>query len=160
MFRDYQAPTSAKASTSDQVSTVILVSGSDHMSSVPPTEILGSKSRPKIKIKPPKKPDSSFTLYVKQHRNTLTKRGLSDDEALNKAVKAWRNTTTAVKNKYQNKYEKLKAKYDVDIRKYNEKIKNKERQKTAVVPVRKKGEFAFILLPPPIYAFYFLLPTS
>ena len=32
------------------------------------------------------------------------------------------------------------------MRKYNEKIKNNERQKTAVVPGRKKGEFSFILL--------------
>ena len=107
LFRDYLVSTSAKASTSDQVSTVILESGSDHMSSVPPTDTLNSKSRPNTKIKPPKKPDSSFTLYVKQHRDSLTKKGLSDDEALNKAVKAWRNTTAVVKNKYQKKYEKL-----------------------------------------------------
>ena len=35
----------------------------------------------------------------------------------------WRITSPIVKNKYQNKYEKLKTKHEADLVKYNEKMK-------------------------------------
>ena len=76
-------------------------------------------------LRPPKKPDSSFTLFVKQHRKTLSNKGLSLDEATEKAIKMWRNTSPAVKNKYQDKYEKLKTKYEADLVKYNKKLKKR-----------------------------------
>ena len=82
----------------------------------------------KFKMRPPIKPASSFSIFVKQHKTALRKKGLNEDEAMNEAVKKWRNLSPAVKNKYQDKYLKMKASYEIKLKGFEDKIKvRKER---------------------------------
>ena len=82
----------------------------------------------KFKMRPPIKPASSFSIFVKQHKTALRKKGLNEDEAMNEAVKKWRNLSPAVKNKYQDKYLKMKASYEIKLKGFEYKIKvRKER---------------------------------
>ena len=47
---------------------------------------------------------------------------------MNEAVKKWRNLSPAVKNKYQDKYLKMKASYEIKLKGFEDKIKvRKER---------------------------------
>ena len=82
----------------------------------------------KCKMRPPIKPASSFTIFVKQHKTALRKKGSSEDEAMNESVKKWRNLSPAVKNKYQDKYLKMKASYEIKLKGFEDKMKvRKER---------------------------------
>ena len=129
---DQVPPTTAQMSTTEQVSPSVQVS---------PLDTLTAKVSGKGKLKRPQKPVSSFAMFIKQHCDTLSKKGLTNDEATTKAVNMWRSTSPAVKNKYQSKYLRLKAKYEVDMNKYNEKIKKKKEQDE-----RKEGVSQLFLL--------------
>ena len=87
----------------------------------PPVINLIKKNEPK----PPKKPNSAFLVFLTQHREKLGKKGLSPEEAGEKAVKMWRNTSPAVKQKYENVYKKRKIKYEADLAKYNDRLRKK-----------------------------------
>lgn len=90
--------------------------------------LLTKSNNPK-RVKPPKKPVSNFMIFVSEKRGALTKKGISPEEATNKAVQMWRISSPAVKDKYQRKYEQLKAKYEKDIAKFNEKLQSKPKGK-------------------------------
>ena len=100
--------------------------------SKPPNHSQKESSRRKISLKPPEKPVSNFTMFVNEHIAAFRKEGISYEEASQKAVKMWGVTSPVVKNRYQRKYEKLKAKYEIDNAKYLEKVKNKDNQKAKV----------------------------
>ena len=102
----------------------------------PPVTNIKKKNEPN----PPKKPNSAFLVFLTQHREKLGKKGLSPDEAGEKAVKMWRNTSPAVKQKYENVYKKKKIKYEADLAKYNDRLRKKHE-----LEQQKKGEiFAFL----------------
>ena len=131
-FKDLVSLTTdlAPPNTNLAASTAHIVSPTPDKVSTTTDKVSPSKDKPspitdleKGGLRPPKKPESSFTMFVRQHRKTLSKQGLSLDEATEKAIKMWRITSPIVKNKYQNKYEKLKTKYEADLVKHNEKLK-------------------------------------
>ena len=90
----------------------------------------------KTGLKPPRKPESNFMIFVREKRAALIKKGISPEEASDKAVKMWRISSPAVKDKYQGKYEKQKAKYEIDMVKYREKVQSKaDRKGTIFFPI-------------------------
>ena len=92
----------------------------------------------KIELKPPMKPSSPFSVFLIKNRDEFIKSGLSSGEATNKAVKMWQVKSQAVKNKFNIRYQKQKAKYDADVIKYNDKVKKKKEREE-----KKKGLFFF-----------------
>ena len=88
-----------------------------------------SRSKDSGHKKPPKKPASNFMIFINEYRASFIKKGLSPEEASDKAVKLWNSSSPAVKNKYQSKYEKLKAEYDIRMTKYREGINGKDKMK-------------------------------
>ena len=84
------------------------------------------------------KPCSPFSTFLIKNRDALIKSGLSSGEATNKAVKMWQVKSQAVKNKFNIRYQKQKAKYDADVIKYNDKLKKKKEREE-----KKKGSFFF-----------------
>ena len=77
-------------------------------------------------LKPPKPPISNFMMFLKEQSSILVRKGLSREEASKKAVLMWRRASAAVKDKYQSKYMTEKAKYELKMNKYREKVKSRE----------------------------------
>ena len=95
----------------------------------------------KTGLKPPRKPESNFMIFVREKRAALIKKGISPEKASDKAVRMWRISSPAVKDKYQGKYEKQKAKYEIDMVKYREKVQSKADRKGMIFFQFKKKHY-------------------
>ena len=92
------------------------------------------KTKRKVELKPPVKPNSSFLNFLRKNRDALIKRGLTDEDATSKAVKMFHCKSPAVKKKLEIQQKKQKVKYEADMIIYNDKLKKRNEREE-----KKKG---------------------
>ncbi|KAJ2502827.1 high mobility group box 3 [Coemansia sp. RSA 2049] len=88
----------------------------------------------------PKRPLTSYLLFANENRNSILNKfpDLPPRDAPLKIGQAWKGLSDTQRQKYVDKAKQLKLKYDVEVKKYN----SREKNKSAVETHKDEGEHA------------------